>query len=87
MVVSEVEKSLVVESGEKIREKVDERGVAEEGEGGKEERKLRFPPSSGWQGHYVSDVICRWSSCEAKFTTTTALIEHLQVSDFIKVPL
>ncbi|KAL1122556.1 hypothetical protein AAG570_002886 [Ranatra chinensis] len=44
-----------------------------------EERTIRFPPKNGWRGHYVSDVVCRWTECDAKFSTTSALIEHLQV--------
>uniref|UniRef100_A0A0K8SG77 C2H2-type domain-containing protein n=5 Tax=Lygus hesperus TaxID=30085 RepID=A0A0K8SG77_LYGHE len=43
-----------------------------------EERTIRFPVKNGWNGHYVSDVVCRWMGCEAKFNTSTALLEHLQ---------
>lgn len=51
---------------------------AEEGE--QEERTIRFPAQSGnWAGHFVSDILCKWTDCEAKFSTTTALIEHLQI--------
>lgn len=45
----------------------------------KEERTIRFPPRTGWTGHYVSDVVCKWTDCEAKFATTSSLIEHLQI--------
>ncbi|XP_014254968.1 zinc finger protein jing homolog [Cimex lectularius] len=46
----------------------------------KEERTIRFPLKNGWRGHYVSDVICRWTDCDAKFNTTSALLEHLQIT-------
>lgn len=40
---------------------------------------IRFPVRNGWKGHFLSDIICRWSSCDESFSTTTALLEHLQV--------
>jgi len=40
--------------------------------------QIRFPARNGWKGHFLSDVICRWSGCDGTFSTTTALLEHLQ---------
>lgn len=41
---------------------------------------IRFPVRSGWQGHFLADIMCRWSDCEESFSTNSALLEHLQVS-------
>lgn len=49
---------------------------------------IRFPVRNGWKGHFLSDIICRWSGCEESFSTTTTLLEHLQVISLItKSPL
>ncbi|XP_054265602.1 zinc finger protein jing homolog isoform X1 [Macrosteles quadrilineatus] len=39
---------------------------------------IRFPARNGWKGHMCSDVICRWTDCTESFSTTSALLEHLQ---------
>ncbi|XP_046673173.1 uncharacterized protein LOC124362581 isoform X2 [Homalodisca vitripennis] len=39
---------------------------------------IRFPARNGWKGHFLSDIVCRWSECEEYFSTTSALLEHLQ---------
>lgn len=48
-------------------------------------RTIRFPVRNGWKGHsFLSDIVCRWTGCEASFSTSTGLLEHLQVN---KLPL
>uniref|UniRef100_A0A1B6CR80 C2H2-type domain-containing protein n=3 Tax=Clastoptera arizonana TaxID=38151 RepID=A0A1B6CR80_9HEMI len=43
-------------------------------------RTIRFPVRNGWKGHsFLSDIVCRWTDCEESFSSTTALLEHLQV--------
>ncbi|XP_075212413.1 uncharacterized protein LOC142319252 [Lycorma delicatula] len=44
-------------------------------------RTIRFPVRNGWKGHmcHLSDIVCRWNGCEDSFSTSSALIEHLQV--------
>lgn len=45
----------------------------------KAERTIRFPVKNVWRGHYVSDYVCKWTDCDAKFATATALSEHLVI--------